>query len=92
VRFLNQSGSKHACPSAVQQEEAMPRRRPNPYPWWKCAACGYTYQAAPPPPETCPSCQQKCAFVDVTCYMPQCGPGTPDPQLMNTPVSQRVKK
>jgi hypothetical protein len=30
--------------------------------------------------------------VDVTCYMPECGPGTPDPQLMNTPVSERVKK
>ncbi|MBM4457270.1 MAG: hypothetical protein FJ011_05805 [Chloroflexi bacterium] len=68
----------------------MPVRRP--HPWWKCAECGYTFQAKPPPPETCPSCQQKCVFVDVTCYAPECGPGTPDPQLMNTPVSQRVNE
>lgn len=70
----------------------MPSRKRNPQPWWKCSECGYTYQAAPPPPAECPSCQQKCVFVDVTCYMPECGPGTPDPQLMNTPVSERVKK
>lgn len=72
--------------------EPMPPRKPKPQPWWKCSECGYTYQAAPPPPAECPSCQQKCVFVDVTCYTPECGPGTPDPQLMNTPVSQRVNE
>ncbi len=70
----------------------MPIRKPKPQPWWKCSDCGYIFQAAPPPPETCPSCQEKCVFVDVTCYTPECGPGMPDPQLVSTPVSGRVKK
>jgi rubredoxin len=73
----------------VLKEEAMPAK--NPHPWWKCSECGYVFQAAPPPPETCPSCNEKCVFVDVTCYTPECGPGTPDPQLMNTPKSDRVR-
>jgi len=50
--------------------------------WWKCSECGFTMQATMPP-EQCPSCQQKCAFIDVTCYTPECGgPGGPDPQLL----------
>ena len=52
--------------------------------WWKCSECGFTMQATMPP-EQCPSCQQKCAFVDVTCYVPGCGgPGSPDPQLLGS--------
>jgi len=50
-------------------------------PFWKCLSCGNTIQT-PSPPETCPSCKQKCAFKDVTCYTPDCGgPGNIDPQL-----------
>jgi len=41
-------------------------------PYWKCSNCQYVLQAAQPP-ETCPSCQQNCQFVDVTCYIPECG-------------------
>lgn len=50
--------------------------------WWKCTICGYTLQADVPP-GTCPSCQQTCAFTDVTCYTPECG-GTRnlDPRLV----------
>ncbi len=49
--------------------------------WWKCSNCGYLLQA-PQPPETCPSCNQKCIFVDTTCYTPECGgPGNIDPQI-----------
>ena len=72
------------------KEQTMPTKKP--HPWWKCSECGYTFQAKPPPPETCPSCQQKCVFIDITCYAPECGPGTPDPKLMSTPTSGRVKK
>ncbi|MCB2188512.1 MAG: hypothetical protein KQJ78_18985 [Deltaproteobacteria bacterium] len=44
---------------------------------WKCTHCGYTFLAPPPPPETCPSCKEKCDFVDVSCYTPDCsGSGT----------------
>lgn len=50
-------------------------------PHWKCLNCGNTIQI-PAPPETCPSCKEKCAFKDVTCYTPDCGgPGHIDPQL-----------
>jgi rubredoxin len=51
--------------------------------WWKCSECGYTYQAATPP-EVCRSCGEKCAFLDATCYTPECGgpeSGNPDPRI-----------
>ncbi len=38
---------------------------------YKCTNCGYTLEA-PAPPEECPSCHEKCEFVDVTCYIPEC--------------------
>ncbi|HEY72230.1 MAG TPA: hypothetical protein G4N99_03055 [Thermoflexia bacterium] len=49
--------------------------------WWKCSNCGYTLEASQPP-EVCPSCKEKCHFVDATCYTPECGgPGNIDPQI-----------
>ena len=50
---------------------------------WKCTNCGYTLTENMPPNE-CPSCHEKCDFVDVTCYIPDCGgpgSGTSDPRL-----------
>ena len=38
---------------------------------WKCGSCGYTFEADAPP-EACPSCKQKCEFLDVSCYTPDC--------------------
>ena len=39
---------------------------------WKCSNCGNTVvQTAPP--QTCPVCQQKFEFLNVTCYQPECG-------------------
>jgi rubredoxin len=40
-------------------------------PSWKCGNCGYTFEADAPP-ETCPSCKEKCEFLDNTCYTPDC--------------------
>jgi rubredoxin len=51
--------------------------------WWKCSECGYMFQAAQPP-EACPSCREKCAFLNATCYTPDCGgpeSGNPDPRI-----------
>ncbi len=49
--------------------------------WFKCSGCGYTLQTDNPPDE-CPSCKQKCLFVDCTCYTPDCGgPGNIDPKV-----------
>ncbi|MBF0119659.1 MAG: hypothetical protein HQK79_12545 [Desulfobacterales bacterium] len=38
---------------------------------WKCNNCGYILKENTPP-EQCPSCKQKCEFLDVTCYTPDC--------------------
>jgi len=39
---------------------------------WKCSNCGNTIVEIKPP-EICPSCKQKCEFLNVTCYQPDCG-------------------
>jgi rubredoxin len=38
---------------------------------WKCSKCGYTIKQEKPP-EPCPSCGQKCEFLNATCYTPDC--------------------
>ncbi|HNU70488.1 MAG TPA: hypothetical protein PLG17_00625 [Thermodesulfobacteriota bacterium] len=50
---------------------------------WKCNHCNYLLEALAPP-EQCPACSQKCTFIDVTCYTPECGgpdSGAVDPKL-----------
>jgi len=45
---------------------------------WKCSNCGYTLEKDIPPAE-CPSCKEKCEFLDNTCYTPDCAaPGVDD--------------
>ena len=49
--------------------------------YWKCAECGFLVTAAAPP-DVCPECGAKCEFINVTCYIPECGgPGNIDPRL-----------
>lgn len=61
----------------MSEETKMPARF-----WWKCTLCGYVLRKEEPP-EICPSCGKKCAFIDVTCYTPDCGgPENPDPRLL----------
>ncbi len=55
----------------------------------KCNKCGYTIETMSPP-ETCPSCKQKCEFVDVSCYIPECG--GPDSGNINAKVFQTSYK
>jgi len=38
---------------------------------WKCSNCGYALEADAPP-DQCPSCKEKCEFLDNTCYTPDC--------------------
>jgi rubredoxin len=47
---------------------------------WKCQNCGYTLSAEKPP-EKCPSCHEKCEFVDVSCYIPDCAQTGNDKRL-----------
>jgi rubredoxin len=47
---------------------------------WKCNKCGYTLKAEKPP-EKCLSCKEKCEFLDVSCYIPECGMTGSDPRL-----------
>ncbi|HYA86243.1 MAG TPA: hypothetical protein VEI57_04135 [Nitrospirota bacterium] len=39
---------------------------------WKCNKCGNTV-TMDIPPDLCPSCKKKCEYLDVTCYIPECG-------------------
>jgi len=49
--------------------------------YWKCGNCSYLVTASTPP-EQCPQCKEKCEFLNVTCYTPECGgPGHRDPRL-----------
>jgi rubrerythrin len=49
--------------------------------YWKCAECGFLVTAGAPP-AVCPECGEKCDFLNVTCYTPECGgPGHVDPRL-----------
>ncbi|MGO9614189.1 MAG: rubredoxin-like domain-containing protein [Dissulfurispiraceae bacterium] len=50
---------------------------------WKCNKCGNT-TSVDTPPEICPSCKERCEYVDVTCYIPECGgpeSGNVNPQV-----------
>lgn len=40
--------------------------------WWMCSECENIFQAEKAP-EKCPNCDRKCTFVDVSCYIPECG-------------------
>ncbi|MFZ5644337.1 MAG: rubredoxin-like domain-containing protein [Bacillota bacterium] len=47
---------------------------------WKCDNCGYTFKSEPDKlPEKCPSCNEKCVFLNITCYTPDCGCPSPSP-------------
>jgi ABC-type ATPase with predicted acetyltransferase domain len=50
---------------------------------WKCNKCGNTVTIEVPP-DLCPSCKNKCEYVDVTCYIPECG--GPDSENVNMQV------
>ena len=39
---------------------------------WMCSLCGYQIDNEKPLSH-CPSCDKDCMFVDVTCYIPDCG-------------------
>lgn len=47
---------------------------------WKCSKCGYTLEIQRPP-EKCPACKEKCEFIDVTCYTPDCFASGKDDRL-----------
>jgi len=44
---------------------------------WMCTNCGYYFQGVSPP-NRCPSCEQSCAFNNVTNYLPEGGGGKID--------------
>jgi rubredoxin len=49
---------------------------------WKCGKCKFMF-TAPSLPEHCPECGEKCDFLNITCYTPECGgPGNIDPRLV----------
>jgi rubredoxin len=49
---------------------------------WKCSMCGYQFEGEASPPDRCPGCKEACAFIDATCYIPECaGPEGRDRRL-----------
>jgi desulfoferrodoxin-like iron-binding protein len=50
-------------------------------PYWSCTNCHYVLQALQPP-DVCPSCGEACQFVDVSCYIPECGFSGVDSRLI----------
>ncbi|HXY61609.1 MAG TPA: hypothetical protein VEJ22_01635 [Nitrospirota bacterium] len=50
---------------------------------WKCNKCGNAV-TIDVPPDLCPSCKERCEYVDVTCYIPECG--GPESGNVNTQV------
>ncbi len=40
--------------------------------WWMCSECEHVFQTNSLP-QACPNCQKKCTFLDVSCYIPECG-------------------
>jgi rubredoxin len=59
---------------------------------WKCSTCGYTF-TSDRIPDQCPSCDERCSFADVTCYVPECGgseSGNIDPRLVHTDRSKKT--
>ncbi len=60
---------------------------------WKCNKCGHMVQSSTPP-DLCPSCHEKCEFVDVTCYIPECGgpdSGNINPQVFISSAEKKEK-
>lgn len=49
---------------------------------WKCQSCGYTF-TADAPPDQCPSCKEKCEFLDNSCYTPDCAGDGMDKRIGN---------
>ena len=54
--------------------------------YFVCQYCGYLLNLGldeNTPPHKCPVCDQTCAFVNITCYTPECGDErNPDPKIM----------
>ena len=56
--------------------------------YWMFDECNYVFEAETPP-DKCPDFHAKCTFMNVSCYIPDCGgPGNYDPKL----VAQRDMK
>jgi rubredoxin len=70
----NGAGSR-ATPAAGGSD-----KRGDTMPSWKCSNCGYTFEANSHP-DQCPSCKQKCEFLDNTCYTPDCAAQGVDPRI-----------
>jgi rubrerythrin len=50
--------------------------------YWKCNKCNFIMTTASPP-DICPNCHDKCTFMNITCYTPDCGgPEHIDPRLV----------
>ena len=84
VTLLHKGGGNLVCCNQAMQQgqnEGQKTGQPANAPYWSCTGCHYVLQALQPP-DVCPSCGQACQFVDVSCYIPECGFTGVDSRLM----------
>lgn len=75
VELVHTGGGTLVCCGTRMQKSGERREKepvPSNAPYWSCSNCHYVLQAMAPP-DVCPSCGQSCQFVDVSCYIPECG-------------------
>lgn len=78
-----QAGAEPAAAAKLRAKDLSGVKETGIQQYWKCTNCNYVMEAAQPP-DRCPSCSQKCPFVDVTCYIPECGLVGADPRLIQS--------
>ncbi len=85
VTILHRGGGTVLCCNQPMQEGKVDtepvKLGETPAVYWSCTNCHYVLQALQPP-DVCPSCGQACQFVDVSCYIPECGFSGVDSRLM----------
>lgn len=86
VTLLHKGGGALVCCNKVMQKGRTEEKSASTQtlvnvPYWSCSNCHYILQALQPP-DICPSCGQACQFIDVSCYIPECGFSGVDSRLI----------
>ncbi len=75
VGVVHQGGGTLVCcnkPMQKKMERKAEEKVPANAPYWSCSNCHYVIQTVSPP-DVCPACGKNCQFIDVSCYIPECG-------------------
>ena len=60
--------------------------------WWMCSECENVFQSEIAP-SACPNCSKICTFLNVTCFIPECGgPDNVDMRLVAAKSAESRRK